>query len=40
MSIANYFIIVQEVLHGKRLLPMKRERLVATLISLITNDDE
>lgn len=31
-----YFIIVQEVLHGKKLLPMKRERLVDTLVSLIT----
>lgn len=33
-----YFIIVQEVLHGKRLLPMKRERLVGNLVSLLVED--
>ena len=30
-----YFVIVQEALHGKKLLPMKRERLVGNLVSLI-----
>jgi AcrR family transcriptional regulator len=38
MGTLVYFIIVQEVLHGKKLLPMKRERLVDSLVSLITND--
>jgi TetR/AcrR family transcriptional regulator of autoinduction and epiphytic fitness len=34
-----YYIIVQQVLHGKRLLPMKRERLVDGLVNLITEDN-
>lgn len=29
-----YFIIVQEVLHGKKILPMKRERFIDGLLSL------
>jgi AcrR family transcriptional regulator len=35
-----YFIIVQEVLHGKKLMPMKRERLVNHLVALITESDD
>jgi len=31
-----YYFLVQEVLHGKESLPMKRDRLIDSLISLIT----
>jgi TetR/AcrR family transcriptional regulator of autoinduction and epiphytic fitness len=39
MGTLVYYIIVQEVLHGRRLLPMKRERLVDGLVALVTGDD-
>ena len=31
-----YFIILQEVMHGKEILPMERDRLVNSLVDLIT----
>ena len=31
-----YFVLLQEMLHGKEIIPMKRDRLVKTLIDLIT----
>ncbi len=39
MGTLVYYIIVQEVLHGRKLLPMKRERLVDGLVTLITDDN-
>ncbi|NEO31287.1 MAG: TetR/AcrR family transcriptional regulator [Symploca sp. SIO3C6] len=32
-----YFVILQEVLHGKKNLPLERDRLINSLIELITN---
>lgn len=34
-----YFIIVQEVLHGKQLMPMRRERLVNGVVKLLFDGD-
>ncbi|NEO97343.1 MAG: TetR/AcrR family transcriptional regulator [Symploca sp. SIO2E9] len=32
-----YFVILQEVLHGKEILPLERDRLINSLIEMITN---